>query len=133
MFKRSYVLLPETEEIIQKLGERIKLARLRRDLSAEWIASKAGISRTTLWKIENGSPSVTLGMYAAVLHTFDSMDMDLMDVAKDDCPGRKLMDRKLKIRKRARRSPNKALLARDQQMYANRLKALNLSGADDRL
>lgn len=36
------------------MGEQIKLVRLRRILSAELVAERAGISRASLWKIEKG-------------------------------------------------------------------------------
>ena len=63
--KRSVVVMPATLNILQQMGEQIKLARLRRQLSAELIAERAGISRATLWNIEKGSPSVSMGAYAA--------------------------------------------------------------------
>ena len=40
------------------MGEQIKLARLRRDLSMDIVAERAAISRATLTKIEKGDPSV---------------------------------------------------------------------------
>ena len=51
MNKRSVVVMPATLNILQQMGEQIKLARLRRQLSAELIAERAGISRATLWNI----------------------------------------------------------------------------------
>ena len=63
-----YNLLPETEVILNKMGEQIKMARMRRNIPAELMAEQAGISRSTLHKIEAGSPSVSLGNYASVLH-----------------------------------------------------------------
>lgn len=83
------------------MGEQIKLARLRRHLSCELVAERAGISRATLWNVEKGSPSVAIGIYAAVLHALNNMDSDLLLVAKDDEFGRKLQDMELKQRKRA--------------------------------
>ena len=74
MSKRSVVLLPQTEQILEQMGEQIKLARLRRRLSVDLVAERAGISRTTLWSVEKGSPSVAVGIYAAVLHALNNMD-----------------------------------------------------------
>ncbi len=99
--KRSVVVMPATLNILQQMGEQIKLARLRRQLSAELIAERAGISRATLWNIEKGSPSVSMGAYAAVLHALGGMDRDLLMVAKDDELGRKLQDLDLLPKKRA--------------------------------
>ena len=101
MKKKSVTLLPQTEAILATMGAQIKMARLRRKTSAELIAERAGISRATLWAVEKGSPSVSVGIYAAVLHSLNGMDKDLLLVAKDDELGRKLQDLDLPIRKRA--------------------------------
>ncbi len=81
MPKRSIVLLPETEKILSQMGEQIKYARLRRKISAELVAERAGISRATLVSIEKGSPSVAMGCYAAVLHALKYIYRDLLLVA----------------------------------------------------
>jgi transcriptional regulator with XRE-family HTH domain len=99
--KKSTVVLPQTQEILNQLGEQLRLARLRRHLSAELVAERAGISRMTLSNIEKGSPSVAVGSYAAVLHALNGMDKDLLLVAKDDELGRKLQDLELPTRRRA--------------------------------
>lgn len=101
MKKASYNILPPTEEILTTMGEQIKLARLRRNLSTELVAERAGISRASLWKVEKGDPSVAMGIYAAVLHALNNMDRDLLMVAKDDVLGRELQDLNLLPKKRA--------------------------------
>ncbi len=101
MAKKSIILLPETEDILAQMGLQIKYARLRRKLSAELVAERAGISRATLVSIEKGMPSVAIGCYAAVLHALNYMDKDLLLIAKDDELGRKLQDLALPVRKRA--------------------------------
>ena len=103
MKKVPYNILPATEEILKTMGEQIKLARLRRNLTVELVAERAGISRASLWKVEKGSPSVAIGIYAVVLHALNNMDKDLLLVAKDDVMGRKMQDLNLPIRKRAPR------------------------------
>ena len=103
MSKIAYHILPVTEDILKTMGEQIKLARLRRDLPAKLIAERAGISRASLWNVENGSPSVSIGIYAAVLHALNNMDRDLLLVAKDDRMGREMQDLQLVTRKRASR------------------------------
>lgn len=100
MPKKSIVLLPETREYLEQMGLQIKYARLRRRLSAELVAERAGISRATLCAIEKGASSVAVGCYAAVLHALNYMDKDLLLVAKDDEFGRKLQDLELPVRKR---------------------------------
>jgi len=104
MSRKGATVLPQTQKILSQMGEQIKLARLRRNLSVELVSERAGISRATLWNVEKGSPSVAIGIYAAVLHALNNMDNDLLLIAKDDELGRKLQDLELTTRKRA---PNK--------------------------
>ena len=101
MGKKAVTVLPSTEKILTTMGEQIKLARLRRRLSVELVAERAGISRATLWNVEKGSPSVAIGIYAAVLHALNNLDNDLLLVAKDDEFGRKMQDLNMQIKKRA--------------------------------
>lgn len=103
MKKAAYNIVPATENILKTMGEQIKLARLRRDLSAELVAERAGISRASLWRVESGNPAVAIGIYAAVLHALGNMDRDLALVAKDDEMGRQMQDLNLMTRKRASR------------------------------
>ena len=101
MSKQMTAILPQTQKILETMGAQIKLARLRRRLSAELIAERAGISRATLWSVEKGAASVSMGSYAAVLHALNNMDSDLLLIAKDDEFGQKLRDLELVTRKRA--------------------------------
>ena len=101
MNKRSVIIMPGTQKILSTMGEQIKLARLRRKISMELVAERASISRATLWAVEKGSPSVSIGIYAAVLHALHGMDKDLLLIAKDDELGRKLQDLDLITRKRS--------------------------------
>ena len=66
-------LLPSQRRLLSTLGEQLRYARLRRDLTTVQIAERAGIARTTLGKIEKG----------------------------DDELGRKLQDAKLEVKERA--------------------------------
>ncbi len=52
---------------LMTLGENIRVARLRRKLTAEIIAQRAGTTRQTVAKVEDGDPAVKIGTYAAVL------------------------------------------------------------------
>ena len=101
MAKKTVDILPATQDILSSMGEQIKLARLRRNLSVELVAERADISRATLWKVEKGDKTVAIGIYAAVLHALNGMDKDLLLVAKDDTLGRTIQDLNLPIRRRA--------------------------------
>ncbi|TLX71693.1 helix-turn-helix transcriptional regulator [Labilibacter sediminis] len=87
-------LLPKHKKVLMSLGENIKLARLRRKLTAEQVAERAGISRRTLVSIEQGAESVAIGSYVQVLVVLGLSD-DITQVGKDDTLGRKLQDAKL--------------------------------------
>lgn len=90
--------------MLQTLGENIHLARLRRDLSSEQVAERAGISRNTLIKIECGDEGVAIGMYFRVLIVLGLQD-DLLLIARDDVLGRKLQDIGLTTPRRASKKP----------------------------
>jgi transcriptional regulator with XRE-family HTH domain len=106
MGKKKTVLLPSTLRVLEGFGDRLKLARLRRNLSVELVAERAGISRATLWAAEKGSPSVALGIYAQILFAL-GLEQELLQLAADDELGRKLQDARLPVRSRtpARKVP----------------------------
>lgn len=104
MSKKSVVIMPGTQKILEIMGEQIKTARLRRNIAAELVAERAGISRATLWAVEKGTPTVAMGTYAAVLHALGGMDTDLTLIAKDDEFGRRLQELNVTERKRVKRS-----------------------------
>ena len=97
-------LLPSLERIIQEIGENIKLARLRRKLSAEQVSERAHLSRPTLLAIEKGSPGVAMSSYAQVLFVL-GLEKDLLKIAEDDRLGRKLQDAGLVVKERAPKRP----------------------------
>ena len=98
---KKIVLTPSIQRILKRMGEQIKLARLRRNLSMEIIADRSGLGRTTVWAIEKGSPSVSMGAYAKVLHAIEGMDKDLLLICKDDAKGRLIQDLGLTVARRA--------------------------------
>jgi transcriptional regulator with XRE-family HTH domain len=100
MSKKAQILLPKVLKSLSVLGENIKLARLRRNYSAEQVSERAGISRPTLLSIEKGSAKVSMGAYVQVLSIL-GLEKDVLLIAKDDELGRKLQDAQLIINKRA--------------------------------
>ena len=85
---------------MEKIGLRIKNARLRRNITAEEIADRAGISKGTLTSIEKGVSSVSIGAYASVLYTL-GMEKDLELIATDEEGKQKFEKMYLKRRERA--------------------------------
>lgn len=113
MKKALYNIMPETENILKTLGEQIKLARLRRNLSSKLVSERAGISRTSLWKVEAGNPAVAIGIYAAVLHALNNMDKELLLIAKNDILGQNLQDLRLLSKRCTKRSDNNECKAKN--------------------
>lgn len=95
MPRKPPTVFPQEQRLLSHLGERLKLARMRRKLSNAVVAQRAGISRTSLYKVETGHPGATLGTYLRVLAVL-GLDGDINALAADDKVGRKLQDLALK-------------------------------------
>lgn len=54
----------EVSDGLREIGQAIKAARLRRRQPASDLASRVGVSLPTLRKLENGDPTVSLGVFA---------------------------------------------------------------------
>ena len=85
---------------MQVVGEQIKFARLRRNLSIAQVAERATCSPLTVSHIEKGAPTVAIGIYLRVLYALQ-LDDDILSLAKDDALGRALQDMNMALRKRA--------------------------------
>ncbi len=99
--KTAPAILPKNLKILKELGENIKLARLRRRISSEQMAERTGTSRKTIYNIEQGSPTVSIGSYLQVLFIV-GLEKDLLKVAGEDILGRKLQDAGILTKKRVR-------------------------------
>jgi transcriptional regulator with XRE-family HTH domain len=104
--KNAPAILPKNLKVLKELGEHIQLARLRRKFSAEQVAERAGISRKTVYNIEQGAPTVAIGGYLQVLFVL-GLEKDLSTVAATDPLGRKLQDAGITTAKRAPKKSNK--------------------------
>ena len=104
MARKTTIQLPALNRLLKEMGENIKLARLRRRFSAQLVAERAGMSRTTLRAIENGEAGVTIGAYANVLMCL-GLEKDLALIGRDDELGRKLQDAGLPSKARASTKP----------------------------
>jgi transcriptional regulator with XRE-family HTH domain len=49
--------------VLRKLGHDLALARRKRGISTADMASRLFVSRDTLWRLEKGDPSVSLGAF----------------------------------------------------------------------
>jgi transcriptional regulator with XRE-family HTH domain len=66
-----------------QLGQRIRIARIRRGWSVAYLASKAGINRNTLTALELGRPGTAIGVCFTVLWAL-GLDKSLDTVADPD-------------------------------------------------
>ena len=68
---RSYSMVSDAAlGSLSALGGRLKEARLRRNWTQEQTASKAGLSESSVKKVESGSQRITVGAYLSLLDIF---------------------------------------------------------------
>ena len=91
---KQQIILPKFNQLLGQMGENIKLARKRRKLTAVQVSERAGIARSTLYLVEKGDASVSLGAYFNVLRVL-GLQNDFLKLAADDEFGRKLQDLEL--------------------------------------
>ena len=100
MARTTAPLLPSTTELLERLGERLRLARLRRRLTAKQVAERAGMAPMTLRNLERGGAGVTMGAYLAVMQVL-GVEKDLALLGATDRVGRELQDARLTTRDRS--------------------------------
>jgi transcriptional regulator with XRE-family HTH domain len=94
MPRKVAALLPSTDELLRQLGDRLRLARQRRRLSAKQVAARAGMVPMTLRSLERGGSGVTIGAYAAVMQVL-GVEKDLGLLVTADPVGRALQDARI--------------------------------------
>ncbi|MEA2083429.1 MAG: helix-turn-helix domain-containing protein [Thermodesulfobacteriota bacterium] len=73
-------LPPDAATIISQLGERIRIARKRRAVTMENMASRMFVTRKTLARLENGDPGVSLAVFTSALWVL-GLEKDLHEIA----------------------------------------------------
>lgn len=96
-------MFPAQRKLLVALGERLRLARLRRGLAIDVTCERAGISRMTLYRLEAGGSAIALGTLVRVLSVL-GLGSDLEAIARDDRLGRLLQDQALPPRRSRRRT-----------------------------
>ena len=79
----SFPQPPQVLARIAQLGDRGRVARIRRGWSSADLALKAGINRNTLSALEKGAPGTSIGVYVAVVWAL-GLDKTLDGVADPD-------------------------------------------------
>jgi transcriptional regulator with XRE-family HTH domain len=107
--RKKKILLPKHRRMLESVGENLRLARLRRRLSAAQVAERAGISRNTLYLLEKGGSGSSIATLFNVLMVL-GLEGDFSNLAFDDELGRRLEDARLKSpKKRAPKKPTSLL------------------------
>ncbi|AUB79077.1 hypothetical protein BBH56_08195 [Spiribacter roseus] len=63
MAARQRVYSPHTREAVALLGRLVRTGRIERRMTASDVSERAGITRVTLRRIENGDPGTDIGLY----------------------------------------------------------------------
>jgi transcriptional regulator with XRE-family HTH domain len=95
-------MFPPQRKLLEFLGERLRLARLRRGLAIDVTCERAGVSRMTLYRLEAGRAAIALGTLVRVMSVL-GLESDLDLLARDDRLGRLLQDQALAPRRSRRR------------------------------
>lgn len=64
----------QVDQALKTLGQNIRTARLRRNLSAEDIATRIGVHRHVVGDAERGKPSTSIAIYAGLLWALGLID-----------------------------------------------------------
>jgi transcriptional regulator with XRE-family HTH domain len=99
--RKKTMLFKGAASALEKMGENVRLARLRRGWSQEQLAKRANTTRKTVEKIEAGIPAVGMGYYIAVIDIMKGTE-DIAKVLLIDEVGRKLDDLRLNEKERVR-------------------------------
>ncbi|MBB5878840.1 transcriptional regulator with XRE-family HTH domain [Xanthomonas sp. 3498] len=104
MAKRTPPTMPRAQRQIRGLGERLRAARMRRQMTQAELAERVGVSVPTVGKLERGDPATSLSTVLRVL-TALGLDKDIELLARDDDVGRQLQDSQLRRPGARRGSP----------------------------
>ena len=77
---------PKVGPALERLGQDIRNARLRRSIAVADLAMRAGTSASSIARLEKGDPGVAIGTLADGLVVLGLVERlaDLIDVRKDD-------------------------------------------------
>ncbi len=73
-------LPPDAANFVSHLGKHIQIARKRRKMTLDDMASRMFVTRKTLSRLENGDPGVSVAVLASALWVL-GFEKDLMEIA----------------------------------------------------
>ncbi|HEY8854442.1 MAG TPA: helix-turn-helix transcriptional regulator [Candidatus Dormibacteraeota bacterium] len=104
MSRPKRLQFPQMQRRAEALGDRLRLARLRRRMTLNEMAERAGTTRLTLARLERGELSVSLGLLAKILAVL-GLEADLDRIATDDELGQRIQDVRLRRPRGSRGEP----------------------------
>jgi len=81
--KKTTVIPIPVQKALKTFGANLKEARIKRRLTMKLIAERAGIKTDTLSKVEKGSTTVSMGIYAKVLFVLGLVE-NIYEIANPD-------------------------------------------------
>ena len=75
--KNTRILLNMVEDFKKKLGKRIKIYRIQKEISQDALAKKSEIHTTHLSKIENGKANITIEILFKIANSLNVKVQDL--------------------------------------------------------
>lgn len=95
MAKRTPPVMPRAQRQLRQLGDRLRTARMRREMTQADMAARVGVSVPTIAKLEAGDISTSFSTIIRVL-TALGLEADIDHLAKEDALGRELQDSRLR-------------------------------------
>ncbi len=95
---------------IQQIGDRVRVARLRRNWTIKDLASRVGVTSMTISRLEKGDPAVAIGILVTAVWTLGLADEFKEFLAPEhDEVGRGLEARRNKQRARSKKTEQENL------------------------
>ncbi len=104
MSKSSFINLSDSA-ILKEIGNSLKQARLKKNITQEELAKLSGLDRTTIGQLENGR-AATLLTLVQILRVLDKLE--LLNIFSEETEVSPLVVAKLKKQTRKRASKKKA-------------------------
>jgi transcriptional regulator with XRE-family HTH domain len=76
-------LAPEAAHALSRLGEQIRIARKRRQMTLDGLAGRMFVTRKTVSRLEKGDPGVSLSVLASALWVL-GFEKDLLQLANPE-------------------------------------------------